>query len=225
MLDDKCPRCGSTDPEQHPAMAHGGEVEICPHRFHGSRVKRPLSELLKIATDDSPPERKAHYEGLREPQPHFPPTAPYVGAKPIHPARDPYAPKEKPMSEAPMQKAADMLRASLPSSDPESFVATELHAKAEIYRTRNALYGDNYKRFGPMFSLMLAGQKLDTSNPDDMNRLGILVQIAAKMTRYGENFNRGGHDDSLDDIAVYSMMLKELDAISAEKRRQREESL
>src|SRR5687768_6344890 len=93
----------------------------------------------------------------------------------------------------------------------EPFVVRELKAKADLFLERNRLYGDNYKRFGAVFSLVMQGQNLDTSNPSDMCRLGILVQIVGKVTRYGENFNRGGHDDSLDDIAVYSLMLKELD--------------
>lgn len=96
------------------------------------------------------------------------------------------------------------------------FVPAELHKKAELYEQRNALYGDNYKRFGPILSLILAGQRLDTADAQQMNRLGTLVQIIAKVTRYGENFTRGGHEDSLDDIAVYSMMLKELDATATQ---------
>src|SRR5687768_14310804 len=93
----------------------------------------------------------------------------------------------------------------------EPFVVRELKAKADLFLERNRLYGDNYKRFGAVFSLVMQGQNLDTANHNDMSRLGILVQIVGKITRYGENFNRGGHDDSLDDIAVYAIMLKELD--------------
>jgi hypothetical protein len=99
----------------------------------------------------------------------------------------------------------------------EPFVVRELKAKADLFLERNKLYGDNYKRFGAVFSLVMQGQNLDTSNPSDMCRLGILVQIVGKVTRYGENFNRGGHDDSLDDIAVYALMLKELDDDSNKK--------
>lgn len=93
----------------------------------------------------------------------------------------------------------------------EPYVVRELLAKANVYRERNKLYGDNYKRFGAIMSLMLDGQNLDCRDHQLMNRLGVLVQVVAKMTRYGENFSRGGHNDSLDDISVYSMMLKELD--------------
>lgn len=85
-----------------------------------------------------------------------------------------------------------------------------LEEKAALYKQRNAIYGDNYKRFGPIMALLFPeGSPLKTN--DDFNRFGILVQIVAKVTRYAENFNRGGHEDSLDDLAVYAMMLKELD--------------
>lgn len=94
---------------------------------------------------------------------------------------------------------------------PQKFVPAQLRKAASIYEERNKLYGDNYKRFGPVLSLILAGQQLDPSDTHQMSRLGIFVQIVAKLTRYGENFTRGGHDDSLDDTAVYAMMLKELD--------------
>jgi len=93
----------------------------------------------------------------------------------------------------------------------ESFVSQELKLKAQLFSDRHKIYGDNYKRFGEILSLLLQGQFLDITNFKHMSRLGIFVQIVGKMTRYGENFERGGHDDSLDDISIYAMMLKELD--------------
>lgn len=79
-----------------------------------------------------------------------------------------------------------------------------------LYRQRNKLYGDNYKRFGAVMVAMFPnGYAMNTV--DDFNRFGIFVQMVAKMTRYAENFDRGGHLDSLNDLAVYSMMLQELD--------------
>lgn len=85
-----------------------------------------------------------------------------------------------------------------------------LRDAAGIYEERNKLYGMNYKRFGKIMHLLFpSGPVLVDADPH--NRFGILVQIVAKITRYAENFARGGHDDSLDDMAVYAMMLKELD--------------
>lgn len=93
----------------------------------------------------------------------------------------------------------------------DHYVAAELKAKAVLFNERAALYGDNYKRFGHIMKQLLHVQMLDPMDPHTMNRLGIFVQIVSKITRYGENFTAGGHNDSLDDIAVYAMMLKHLD--------------
>lgn len=87
-----------------------------------------------------------------------------------------------------------------------------LRQAAKLYEDRNKVYGDNYKRFGPALNGLLNGVALST--PDDFNRFGILVQIFSKVSRYCNMFDKGGHDDSLDDIAVYAMMLKELDSSS-----------
>jgi hypothetical protein len=86
-----------------------------------------------------------------------------------------------------------------------------LRNAAKIYEDRNKIYGDNYKRFGEiMHSLFPNG--LTLHNADDFNRFGVFVQVVSKATRYAENFVRGGHSDSLDDAAVYAMMLQELDS-------------
>jgi hypothetical protein len=89
-------------------------------------------------------------------------------------------------------------------------VPEDLREKAALYEERNALYGDNYKRFGEIMMLLLNGE-VELTSADDYNRFGVFVQIVAKVTRYGNMFHRGGHADSLDDNAVYSLMLAELD--------------
>lgn len=81
---------------------------------------------------------------------------------------------------------------------------------ANTYEERNAIYGDNYKRHGiVMRALFPNGVVL--RDTDDHNRFGVLTQMVAKLTRYCENWNRGGHADSLHDEIVYSGMLAELD--------------
>ena len=81
---------------------------------------------------------------------------------------------------------------------------------AAVYEERNKLYGDNYKRFGEIMHLLFP-QGIGLMGKDDHNRFGILVQVVAKLTRYCEQFEKGGHDDSLLDMANYATMLRELD--------------
>ena len=81
---------------------------------------------------------------------------------------------------------------------------------AELYKERNKLYGDNYKRFGVIMKALFP-MGISLYDEDEHNRFGVFVQIVAKITRYAEQFKVGGHPDSLDDTAVYSMMLQELD--------------
>lgn len=108
------------------------------------------------------------------------------------------------------------------------FVPEQLRKAADIYEQRNALYGDNYKWFGNVMAALfpngaparMAG--VDGSKGETMaeyyNRVGVLVQIVSKLTRYCAQFERGGHADSLDDMAVYAMMLRELDQEAAKPR-------
>lgn len=119
-------------------------------------------------------------------------------------------------SEAAMAEMERELMADSPSKPsvplkPMPYVASELVDKAKLFAQRAAVYGNNFVRFGPIMAQLMATQKLDPTSEKDMARFGIFVQVVSKVTRYAENFNRGGHDDSLDDIAVYAMMLKALD--------------
>lgn len=94
------------------------------------------------------------------------------------------------------------------------FVPEQLRKAAAIYEERNALYGDVYKDFGKIMIVLFPDGISATSAEDPVsgcNRLGIIVQIVGKLMRYCSTFNAGGHADSLDDLAVYAMMLQELD--------------
>lgn len=93
---------------------------------------------------------------------------------------------------------------------PSSRVAQMLTECAGTYDQRNALYGDNYKRFG-IIMLGLFPKGLTLRSPDDWNRIGLFVQAMSKVTRYAQNFEKGGHDDSLLDSSVYQQMLREVD--------------
>lgn len=85
---------------------------------------------------------------------------------------------------------------------------------AATFEERSKVYGDNYKRFGAVMQRMFPNG-LSCNSVDDFNRLGVFVQIVSKVTRYAEQFAKGGHDDSLLDLSVYATMLRELDAAAA----------
>lgn len=84
-----------------------------------------------------------------------------------------------------------------------------LEAITDLYRERSLLYKDNYKVAGVIFKqLFPTGVNIETI--EDYNRMAIWMQIINKVIRYSYNWDKG-HNDSLNDIAVYTMILKELD--------------
>lgn len=96
-------------------------------------------------------------------------------------------------------------------NNTDASAADFLERAAKLYREKNAEYKDGYKRVGESYAAMFPkGVVLRT--PEDFNRFTLFMLLVHKLNRYAVNFtNRGGHVDSLDDLAVYSMMLKELD--------------
>jgi hypothetical protein len=84
-----------------------------------------------------------------------------------------------------------------------------LRACATTYEERNKLYGDNYKKFGRVMEAMFPNG-LTLRSIQDFNRYGIFVQCVSKIMRYGENLEKGGHQDSAHDLSVYAAMLEEL---------------
>ena len=103
----------------------------------------------------------------------------------------------------------------MPKDRPPAFpVDKALQRLAGLYRDRNGVYGDNYKNFGGLMKALekfVPEGRFRIETEDDWNRMGVLIQIVSKITRYCANYNRGGHPDSLDDSSVYSQMLNELD--------------
>lgn len=91
-----------------------------------------------------------------------------------------------------------------------STVPERLEKAARIYANRNETYGDTYKEFGDLM-IALHPDGIELMTIDDYNRFGVYMQILSKIKRYSVNFKNGGHKDSLDDLAVYVMMLQELD--------------
>ena len=95
-------------------------------------------------------------------------------------------------------------------SEEKKSAADFLDEAAGVFRERRAVYGDNYLRIGHvMKTLFPNGVTLKTSG--DFVRFQLFMADIIKTTRYVENWNRGGHDDSLTDGSVYKMMLLSVD--------------
>lgn len=90
-------------------------------------------------------------------------------------------------------------------------VPDALSALGDIYRERNAVYGDTYKNFGRVMKGFFPDPVALTTE-EDWNRMALFLHCADKLARYAGSFSRGGHVDSLDDLSVYSQMLQEYDA-------------
>lgn len=81
---------------------------------------------------------------------------------------------------------------------------------ADTYVKRNAMYGNNYKEFGPIMLALFQGSVPELCTPGDVNRMGVFVQCLSKLTRYAAGWKNGGHRDSAHDLMVYAAMLEEL---------------
>lgn len=85
-----------------------------------------------------------------------------------------------------------------------------LRAAAFTFEQRNAVYKDNYKKFGAaLLSLFPDSTIPQISNADDANRLNLITDCLCKLQRYCYSFNKGGHKDSARDLMVYAAMLEE----------------
>lgn len=81
---------------------------------------------------------------------------------------------------------------------------------SDLHKTKNEEYGNGYLEFGKIFmGLFPNGVKLETES--DFTRFGALNIMVSKLDRYCKNFTKGGHSDSLDDLSVYTAMLREID--------------
>lgn len=86
---------------------------------------------------------------------------------------------------------------------------------ADLYRDRNAAYGDSYLTFGPVMEAMFP-DGLVLRSAEDWNRFALFFLTVVKVHRYAMRFHDGGQQDSLDDIAVYAQMLRHVDALGKE---------
>jgi len=93
-------------------------------------------------------------------------------------------------------------------------VRERLEALIKIREERGTDYRDNYLRVGVAMTSLLGEVRLRT--PRDQIRFSLLNHIFSKLSRYCILWDKGGHEDSLNDLAVYSQILAEVDAMPEE---------
>jgi hypothetical protein len=89
-------------------------------------------------------------------------------------------------------------------------VPKNLKDAAATFAQRNKLYGDNYKKFGPLVEALFP-EGVTLKSAADHARFALLIMICSKISRYAANFSKGGHADSIHDAIVYCAMLEETD--------------
>jgi hypothetical protein len=125
---------------------------------------------------------------------------------------------EKVTGEAPI---AEKMAVGEPTEAPsgtgkDPYVSTLLNRLSELYAERNAVYKDNYLKVGGVMSAMFPdGMVLKTA--EDFNRWHLFELAIVKLTRYVNQYEAGGHPDSIEDMIVYLSMVAGLDNAAAEK--------
>jgi hypothetical protein len=81
---------------------------------------------------------------------------------------------------------------------------------AELYKSKNALYGNSYRKTGMLLEILFPdGIELKTS--DDFNRFSVFTLLLGKIARYSNHWDNTDTEDTMTDLSVYAMMQKELD--------------
>lgn len=86
----------------------------------------------------------------------------------------------------------------------------KIRESRQIYH--EPIFGGAYKQQGHVLKTLFP-EYINLSNHSDLSRFTIISTITSKLIRYCNNFENGGHEDSLNDISVYCAMLRELDEI------------
>ena len=81
----------------------------------------------------------------------------------------------------------------------------------QIREERTKTYQEAHLKKGAVMLALFGGEIPYLETEEQINRYALLDFMVSKMVRYCANFDNGGHEDSLDDLAVYSFLLNELD--------------
>lgn len=96
------------------------------------------------------------------------------------------------------------------SSNKNRNAGQRLRGLSKLYAQRGKLYKDGYKRGGIILKALFPNG-VDQTDITVLNRYVLVVYMVTKLVRYCDNFNVGGHEDSLDDLAVYAEILNSYD--------------
>src|SRR5580765_1648071 len=89
-------------------------------------------------------------------------------------------------------------------------VPDQLKALADIHADRAESYGMDYLRIGPSL-LGMFPEGIELKSEQDLTRFVLFCQAHGKLLRYAARFKEGGHTDSLDDLSLYSQILRYVD--------------
>jgi len=85
-----------------------------------------------------------------------------------------------------------------------------LQEASELFKKKNEEYKDNWKETANVLDALFP-DGLYLSDTDDFTRFQFLVMMAGKLTRYCNNYDKGGHKDSIRDLIVYCALLEAAD--------------
>lgn len=104
-----------------------------------------------------------------------------------------------------------MTRKNIKGDKVVSFLQEAIQTRVERHKIyQDETYGGAYKQHGHVMAALFPNGTSALSALDQ-SRLANLNMIVGKLVRYCSNFNDGGHDDSMKDLAVYTQMQRELD--------------
>lgn len=87
-----------------------------------------------------------------------------------------------------------------------------LEEGGKTFKERHKVYGNNFLKVGDVMTALFP-DGLTVETPEDWVRLELLMMKVVKVSRYAENFTKGGHQDSVHDDMVYSAMLENVDEV------------
>lgn len=97
-------------------------------------------------------------------------------------------------------------------SKKQKSVPEILTAAAKTFKERNAIYGDNYKGMHGDLMTAFFPDGITLVDHKDQIRYAAFNAIVAKLSRYANQWNEGGHQDSIHDVINFAAMLEEIDA-------------